>query len=41
MYDKTKKVMTGASTGIAVAIAFLNLALVVVKLVQLVSGEDE
>ena len=38
----TKKIMekaAGASTGLAVAVAFLNVALVVVKLVQTVSEE--
>ena len=40
MFDKTKKVMTGASTGIAVAAAFINVALLIVQLVKTVS-EDE
>lgn len=38
----TKKIMekaAGASTGLAVAVAFLNVALVVVKLVQTVTEE--
>ena len=39
MFDKTKKVMTGASTGIAVAVAFMNVALLIVQLVKTVSAE--
>ena len=40
MLDKTRKVMTGASTGIAVAAAFLNVALIVVQLVKTVSQDE-
>lgn len=40
MFDKTRKVMTSASTGIAVAAAFINVALLIVQLVKTVS-EDE
>ena len=42
MKINTKKIMekaAGASTGIAVTVAFLNVALVVLKLVQAVSEE--
>ena len=42
MAINTKKIMektAGASTGLTVAIAFLNVALLVVKLVQTVSEE--
>lgn len=42
MKINTKKIMekaVGASTGIAVAAAFMNVALIVVKLVQTVSEE--
>jgi hypothetical protein len=37
--DKIMKKAVGASTGIAVAAAFMNVALLVVKLVQVVSEE--
>lgn len=40
MLDKTRKVMTGASTGIAVAAAFINVALIVVQLVKTVTQEE-
>ena len=40
MFDKTRKVMTGASTGIAVAAAFINIALIIVQLVKTVSADD-
>lgn len=40
MLDKTRKVMTGASTGIAVAAAFINVALIVVQLVKTVSQDE-
>lgn len=40
MLDKTRKVMTGASTGIAVAAAFLNVALIVVQLVKTVTQDE-
>ena len=39
MFDKTRKVMTGASTGIAVAAAFMNVALLIVQLVKTVSED--
>lgn len=39
MFDKTRKVMTGASTGVAVAAAFFNVALLVVQLVKTVSED--
>ena len=38
--EKAKKVMTGASTGIAVAVAFLNVALLVAELVKTVSADE-
>ena len=40
----TKKIMekaAGASTGVAVAAAFFNVALILIKLVQTVSEESE
>jgi len=34
-----RKILNGASTGLAVAVAFVNVALLLVKLVQTVSEE--
>lgn len=39
MFDKTRKAMTDVSTGIAVAVAFLNIALLVVTLVKTVTED--
>ena len=38
-FEGTRKVLNGASTGLAVAVAFVNVALLLVKLVQTVSEE--
>lgn len=38
-FDKTRKALQGASAGIATAIAFLNVAMIVVKLVQTVTED--
>ena len=35
--EKTREVMKGASTGIAVAVAFINVALIVTELITTVS----
>lgn len=40
MFEKTRKAVTGASAGIAVAAAFINVALIIVQLVKTVT-EDE
>ena len=39
MLDKTRKVLSGASTGIALAAAFINVALIIVQLVKTVSED--
>ena len=39
--EKLMKKATGASTGVAVAAAFFNIALIVIKLVQTVTEEAE
>lgn len=40
-YDGARKALNGAGTGLAVAVAFLNVALLIVKLVKTVSEEIE
>ncbi len=37
MFEKTRKAVTDVSTGIAVAVAFINVALLIVTLVKTVS----
>ena len=39
--EKIIEKVTGASTGVAVAAAFLNISLILIKLVQTVSEESE
>ena len=39
-FDKTRKALQGASAGRATAIAFLNVAMIVVKLVQTVTEDS-
>lgn len=39
-YEKTRKLLQGASTGIAVAVAFMNAALIIVKILQTVTEES-
>ncbi|MBR2674392.1 MAG: hypothetical protein IKE52_02925 [Mogibacterium sp.] len=38
-FDRTRRALNGASAGLAVAVAFFNVALLVVKLVQTVTEE--
>jgi hypothetical protein len=38
-FEGTRKALNNASTGLAVAVAFVNVALLLVKLVQTVSEE--
>ncbi|MBP3895942.1 MAG: hypothetical protein J6D07_05700 [Mogibacterium sp.] len=40
-YEGTRKLLQGASTGIAVAVAFLNAALIIVKIIQTVTDEAD
>lgn len=40
-YEDVRKVLNGAGTGLAVAVAFFNVALLLVKLVQTVTEEAE
>ena len=40
-YESARKAINGAGTGLAVAVAFFNVALLIVKLVQTVTEEIE
>lgn len=39
MFERTRKAVNGASAGLAVAVAFLNVALLIVQLVKTVSED--
>ena len=39
-YDGARKALNGAGTGLAVAVAFLNVALLIVQLVKTVTEEN-